>query len=80
MKVWMDLYKVQKQGRDEKNYTRLPYYVTMVTSSLASNAMHLHPFTCTNKQKKSKKMNKLKYLCLVFSILLKVSGTIAHKN
>ena len=36
--VGMDLQKVKKQGRDEKNLQHSPHYETMV----ASNAVHLH--------------------------------------
>ena len=39
--VGVDLWKVQKQGREEKNFTT--HYVTIAASSLASNAIHLHP-------------------------------------
>ena len=43
VELGMDLYKGQKQGMDEKTHEHYPYYGMMAPSSLASNAMHLHP-------------------------------------
>ena len=40
----MELEKVQKQGGDKKASRALPQYGMMPSPSLASNAMHLHPY------------------------------------
>ena len=44
VQIGIDLYKVQIQGRSEKNSSTLPYYRTMASPSLASNAMHASLF------------------------------------
>ena len=43
-KLGLDVYKGQKQGRNDKTQNNSIYYGLMGPSFLASNIMHLHPY------------------------------------